>query len=102
MLHSIAAHLHRYSSELDSLSYILEDIVCHRKALEINRRTSPVDEANFMQICRSFAQLASHLRQAKSFVQELEQKLQNILALVRTFIPSPRGQKGKLTQIELS
>ena len=55
-------------------------MIDHRKALQKNK--GPPDEASFVQVCHSFEQLASHLKQAKSFVNELEQKLQNILALV--------------------
>lgn len=80
LLHSIAAHLHRYSSELDSLDTILSATLKHRQILQ--KTHEQLESATFIGICQDFAQLASHLKQAKSFVTELEQKSQNILALV--------------------
>lgn len=75
-LHSIAAHLHRFRSELSSTEGII---------LELNTQYAAIlegDDAD--KAARGFNQVLSQMQATSRFVKELEKKIQNILALVRT------------------
>ena len=92
-LHAIAAHLHRYTSELTSIEDTINAIVeLHRSALlSIESRSSG---AAFERVEDGFDHIASQLKAAKDFELELEKKIQNSLALVGTRereIPSIRA-----------
>jgi uncharacterized phage infection (PIP) family protein YhgE len=79
-LHAMAAHLHRYASELNSLVEILSDIENYHKtihALDIDH-----DVFQAQRVENGLRQIASQLQPVKDFEAELEKKLQNILALV--------------------
>lgn len=91
-LHSIAAHLHRYLSELKSLRCIAVNLLSHYKCVHTDKPTDedPVkydDDAS-----RSISQLLSHIEATEDFANELEKKTQNILALVCT--ANPTGELG--------
>lgn len=75
-LHAMAAHVHRYGTELDSL----EDT-----SSELTRVFSSdgQDSASLADI----EEAKSHLRATNAFVREQEKKIQNILALVSRHFP---------------
>jgi hypothetical protein len=75
-LHAMAAHLHRYLSELKSLEETLSDIGGYYESTGLQGPQNPTIE-------NSIWQIASQLQPIKHFASELEKKLQNILALVR-------------------
>lgn len=80
-LHSIAAHLHRYLSELRSLREIVVDLLVHYKSIhapEIERGNLE----DFEQASSGFRQVLSQIEASQDFATELEKKTQNILALV--------------------
>ena len=84
-LHSIAAHLQRYGSELASIEEALLDIVRHHDEFLSGARSEgfrPVADDNI--VCNGLNDVASHLRQVKIFLLELNTKLENILALVNS------------------
>ncbi|KAH6696453.1 hypothetical protein BKA61DRAFT_637246 [Leptodontidium sp. MPI-SDFR-AT-0119] len=66
-LHSMAARLIRYCSELKSIATIVDSLTAH------HRKIYPED---------GFWQVATQLRSIKDFAEELEKKTQNILALL--------------------
>lgn len=82
-LHSIAAHLHRYGSELSSTQDTLEDVIKHHKNYQ--DAFPPQNITRNQTKYHYFNQIASHLKQVKTSLQELEVKLQNIMALVCIF-----------------
>lgn len=94
-LHSIAAHLHRYQSELKSLEGTVTDLSNHHDYVESNEGSESVPEESENRT-RGFSQVLSQIEACHDFATELEKKAQNILALV---IPSPRKdfQMHKLT-----
>ncbi|KAM0329961.1 hypothetical protein ACHAQA_004129 [Verticillium albo-atrum] len=80
-LHSIAAHLQRYLSELKSLRGIVTDLSddyssIHEEEMEAG------DMKGFEQATRGFAQVLSQVDAAQELAIELEKKTQNILALL--------------------
>lgn len=86
-LHIMAAHLHRYSSELERL----EDIVCellsrHEKSMSLIEMPSDDSSVALPQEWHraklGFEQIMSQLKAIRSFAKELESKITNILALV--------------------
>lgn len=79
-LHSIAAHLHRYGSELTSTQDSLTDISTYHEGFKKSRPAER--QESFQRVSLCFDQIASQVKQVKAFLQELEVKLQNILALV--------------------
>ena len=82
-LHSIAAHLQRYGSELASMEETLSDIVKHHKAFMSAMHTRHNDsEEESSVVSHGLNEIVSHLRQVRAFLQELKAKLENILALV--------------------
>lgn len=83
-LHSIAAHLHRYRSELTSLEATIADIRSHLTAM--NDSHNSTDDANG-QVFRGLDQTASQVRAINDFGQELEKKIDNILALASNIPP---------------
>lgn len=109
-LHSIAAHLHRYSSELRSLQGTVAGLAAHftsihdaevrAVALQVAAAAQPDDPAKgkaalfaagaglaaegteFENVARAFEQVQSQIDATVEFAQELEKKTENILALV--------------------
>ncbi|KAF8540428.1 hypothetical protein BDD12DRAFT_28619 [Trichophaea hybrida] len=78
-LHAMAAHLHRYRSELGSLEDTIEDISMHHKEFhECDDRT----HSDQSRIALGFSQVKSQVKSVNSFSKELENKIQNILALL--------------------
>ncbi|KAI1635373.1 hypothetical protein F4809DRAFT_614503 [Biscogniauxia mediterranea] len=73
-LHTMAAHLHRYNSELNRLHYILDEI----KNQEIYRPPEKDKE----EVLSQLNQLVSKSNVIRSFSEELERKVQNILTLL--------------------
>lgn len=80
LLHTIAAHLHRYSSELAHLEDVLSGMSTQCK--DFNTNPNKANEVDLDKTLKNLRQLTSHLRQAKGFVAEMDRKAQNILALV--------------------
>ncbi|KAL8789265.1 MAG: hypothetical protein Q9195_006911 [Heterodermia aff. obscurata] len=82
-LHTIAAHLQRYGSELNSMEEALSDLVrlsnesLKAARLEIGTPAEPKNAGS-----NSLNDLVSHLRQVKIFLKELRSKLDNTLALL--------------------
>lgn len=74
-LHAMAAHVHRYGTEMDSIQSTTSEMA--GLCLEALNGNDGVAVANF-------AQLSSQITATKSFVSELEKKIQNLLALVST------------------
>lgn len=87
-LHIMAAHLHRYSSELERLENILRELQSWHDNLssvtDANKRDEVDDD--YLQAWRrvklAYAQILSQLRATRAFGKELENKIDNILALV--------------------
>jgi hypothetical protein len=88
----MAAHLHRYGSELHSLSDILQDIKSynsrfHETFVEHGTRAASALGC----VLTTLDQDASHLSAIRIFRGELQQKINNVLALVSltclTFAP---------------
>lgn len=77
-LHSIAAHLHRYQSELKSLEGTVTDLSTHHDYVECSEGVSEGSENG----TRGFSQVLSQIEACHDFANELEKKAQNILALV--------------------
>jgi len=73
-LHAMAAHVHRYGTELDSLKDTSSELA---RVLA----TDANDSASLMGI----EQVKSQLKATNAFVREQEKKIQNILALVRRY-----------------
>ena len=89
-LHSIAAHLHRYGSELSAAAEILNDIQEHHDSYVQQRQQQQGEDEeqgriqqNCRRVSRCLRQICSHMQQVRVLLQELEVKLKNILALVR-------------------
>lgn len=80
-LHSMAAHLHRCSTELGATQGILEDLLT---AHEVYSNLCSSQEATDA-VTSAFMFIESQLNEIRVFLQELESKLKNILALVGTF-----------------
>lgn len=86
-LHTMAAHLHRYKTELNRIGLILSDLRTHRQDMthtpspdgdEPDDHFSPTVDREAQRI----EQLASLLTAISTFSDEMEKKIQNILALV--------------------
>jgi len=75
----MAAHLHRYRSELGSLEDTVEDISMHHKEFHEHDDGAYSDQSR---VTLGFSQVKSQVKSVKSFSKELENKIQNILALV--------------------
>jgi len=76
-LHSIAAHLHRYRSELNSVEGIIAGLSTHYTILCERGAEGDAGKAS-----RGFSQVLTQMQATNYFTQELEKKVQNILALV--------------------
>lgn len=70
----MAAHLHRYSSELASIEETVLDIFNRHKPLNSRKAFERVQDG--------LAQILSQVKSVRNFEAELEKKIQNILALV--------------------
>lgn len=83
-LHTMTAHLHRYGSELGWFEDIVADILDHHEYFLGNQVNVGVNQNKFTgeRISLGIVQVASHLKAVNSFRRELENKTQNILALV--------------------
>ncbi|KAL4868022.1 hypothetical protein BDV12DRAFT_109311 [Aspergillus spectabilis] len=80
-LHAIAAHLHRYLSELKSLQGIVVDLTTHFDSLhESDTGNSDID--SFENASRGFSQVLSQIEALHDFAEELEKKITNNLALL--------------------
>jgi len=77
-LHSIAAHLHRYGTELGATQNILKDLM----AAHAQYQSTCINDESFSGATTAFKFVESQLNETCVFLQELEVKLQNILALV--------------------
>jgi hypothetical protein len=82
-LHSVAAHLHRYLSELKSLQGILIDLSAHYEFHHTNEIASG-DLDSYEHASRGFSLILSQVEALYDFATELEKKIQNNLALVRS------------------
>ncbi|CAI7604246.1 unnamed protein product [Penicillium manginii] len=80
-LHSIAAHLHRYISELKSLQGIVSDLATHFDALCAGDAEDK-DFRTLEQASRGFSQVSSQVEALHDFTRELEKKIENNLALL--------------------
>lgn len=77
-LHTMAAHLHRYGSELGWFEDIVSDISAHHEKFF----QDVGNEAAGQRLSVGLVQIASQLKSVNTFRQELQHKTQNILALV--------------------
>ncbi|KAJ4211540.1 hypothetical protein NW759_012452 [Fusarium solani] len=80
-LHSIAAHLQRYLSELKSLQAIVIELSTDYSTVH-EREISAGAVGDFEQAARGYNQVLSQVEAAHEFAVELEKKTQNILALL--------------------
>jgi hypothetical protein len=79
----MAAHLHRYASELQSLSEVVQDINLYNSRLHSEFVASGIRQDNsFGSITTILDQIASYLSAISGFRNELQLKIDNILALV--------------------
>lgn len=87
-LHIMAAHLHRYKTELNRIGLILSDLRTHRHDMTnipTHEDDEPVCSEPSLTVdheAQRIERLASQLRAISNFCDELEKKVQNILALV--------------------
>jgi hypothetical protein len=80
-LHSIAAHLQRYLSELKYLQAIVKDLSSDYGLVHEDEISSG-NRHGYDMATRGYAQVLSQVDAAYEFAAELEKKTQNILALV--------------------
>jgi hypothetical protein len=80
-LHSIAAHLHHYLSELRSVQSIAADLLSHYECVQADRPTTETDRDRFGDASRSTSQVLSQIEATHDFAKELKKKTQNILRL---------------------
>ncbi|KAJ5698394.1 hypothetical protein N7462_000399 [Penicillium macrosclerotiorum] len=80
-LHAIAAHLHRYLSELKSSQAIVMDLATHFESLH-ERDTDNGGMDGFENASRGFSQVLSQIEALHDFAEELEKKITNHLALL--------------------
>ncbi|CAG7566090.1 unnamed protein product [Fusarium equiseti] len=84
----MAAHLHRYKTELNGIGLILSDLRTHRRDMThipTHEDDEPVCSEPSLTVdheAQRIERLASHLRAISNFCDELEKKVQNILALL--------------------
>jgi hypothetical protein len=82
-LHCMAAHLHRYGSELQSFCDVVQDIKLYNSWLHDEFVACGIRHDNsFGSIATTLDQIASYLSAISGFRDELQQKIDNILALV--------------------
>ena len=94
-LHAMAAHLHRYSSELTSMENTIMAISGHHKWLTQEDDSSTKHSSR--KIEDGLNEVASQLKSVQNFESELEKKTQNILALVSQSTPSSSPNTALLT-----
>ena len=88
----MAAHLHRYGSELRSLSDILIDLQSYNRDLHDEFVLHGVRDVEALgSIITALEQAASYLTAICSFRDELQQKIDNVLALVSCFPMRPNA-----------
>lgn len=80
----MAAHLHRYSSELASIEETVLEISDHHQSLNSRKAFERVQDG--------LAQILSQVKSVRNFEAELGKKIQNILALVSH--SSPQGSSA--------
>lgn len=83
----MAAHLHRYRSELSRLEDILDELApSHDKAMPATNKEFDREGQNrsstATRIHQSYEQIRSQFKAISGFHEELGRKIQNILALV--------------------
>lgn len=89
-LHCMAAHLHRYGSELRSLSDILIDLKSYNRDLHDEFVVHGVRDVEALgNIMATLEQAGSYLAAIRSFRDELQQKIDNVLALVSSYRMRP-------------
>ncbi|KAK5633904.1 hypothetical protein RRF57_009618 [Xylaria bambusicola] len=81
-LHIMAAHLHRYKSELHRVETILSELKSSKFTITDTLDNSTLGETSDNQGSINIEQLISQLSAILSFSNELERKLQNILTLL--------------------
>ncbi|VUC30643.1 unnamed protein product [Clonostachys rosea] len=79
-LHSIAAHLHRYISELNSLKAITNDLIKFYASIYSNGGS--LSDEDLAQLTLGFEQVLSQVEASLDFALELEKKTKNILDLL--------------------
>lgn len=79
-LHSVAAHVHRYLSELESLESTVDDI--KQRHNEINEKFGLHEDSDSERIVRALDQVLSQVKAMNTHAKELEKKTGNILALL--------------------
>ncbi|RNJ61248.1 hypothetical protein D7B24_000102 [Verticillium nonalfalfae] len=101
-LHSIAAHLQRYLSELKSLRGIAADLSANHASVHANAAEHGNEDA-LKQAARGFAQVLSQVDAAHELAVELEKKTQNILALIssdRLLVANGEAMQGILRAMQ--
>lgn len=88
-VHTIAAHLQRYSSELTSTKDTLQDI---KTRYDKFARVGKSKETSL--VYDGLDRIASHLQQLQAYVQELKDKASNIIALVSISPPQANLNLG--------
>lgn len=91
-LHIMAAHLHRYRSELQRVDFILTELLSSHFDTQLGTRIDPAlpgPSASPENDRLKVEQLISQLKAITVFAGEMESKIQNILTLVRSKLPSP-------------
>jgi len=79
----MAAHLHRYGSELHSLSDTIQDIKLYNRDFHETFVTAGARAENALAYnMTALDQLSSHLSTIITFRDELRQKIDNVLVLV--------------------
>lgn len=76
-LHSMAAHLHRYKTELQRIELVLSDLRKYRPETLDKDSQQMFDREQ-----QKIEQLATQLNAIMSFSDEMEKNVQNTLALV--------------------
>jgi len=79
-LHAMAAHLHRYTSELKSIEDTMALIIKHHELIIKGVATIPSE--TFGRVENGLIQITSQVKAVKDFEVELEKKIQTSLALV--------------------
>lgn len=82
-LHTVAAHLHRYCSELISLEESVLSLRCHQHSLA--ECIEGLQGFKGDRINRGLEQVLSQIKASANLAAELEKKSTNILALVTLF-----------------
>ncbi|KAL8335391.1 hypothetical protein RB598_009541 [Gaeumannomyces tritici] len=81
-LHIMAAHLHRYKTELDRTELILQDVLSSRFGTRLTTSDADTDDSSVAADVMKGERLKSQLRVILSFTDEMEKKIQNILNLL--------------------